>query len=323
MYRFVLLAVIALMLAAPVHAQFASNDPLTVTITPENPKPYDTVTVTPESTLVDLSAAKITVSVNGKVIENGGGVQSVPVTVAGPGQKTSITVSASVGGQTYTQQIALRPADVSLVLDPVSTTHPFYLGAALTAPQGRVRVIALADLRSSPGARLNPASLVYTWKWGDKVLADQSGIGRSQLDVTAPVRYRDAQITVTVTNVDSTIVAESSTVISPVDAVALIYRNDPLRGPDFDQAYSSSFSMTSQEEAFRGVAYYFGTPPSLAWSVNGQSASNDSEVTVRATGSGEGNATLSLAANTSDTGQSASRDLSIRFGAKSTNLFGF
>lgn len=312
-----------MLLAIPAHAQFASNDPLTVSVSPENPKPYDTVTVTPDSTLVNLSAAKLTVSVNGKVVESGGGVQSVPVTVAGPGERTSITVSASVGGQTYTKQVTLRPADVSLIVDPVSTTHPFYRGAALTAPQGRVRVIALADLRSSPGARINPSSLSYTWKWGDKVLADQSGIGRSILSVSAPVRYRDAQITVTVATVDSTIVAQSSTLVSPVDPLVRIYRNDPLMGPNFNRALTDGYSMSSQEEAFRGVAYFFGTVPSLSWSVNGQSASTDREVTVRATGSGEGNATLSLNAKSSDTGISASQGLSVHFGAKKTNIFGF
>jgi hypothetical protein len=165
--------------------------------------------------------------------------------------------------------------------------------------------------------------LVYTWKWGDKVLGDQSGIGRSVLDVVAPVRYRDAQITVTVTNADSTIVAESATVVSPADPVVLIYRSDALRGPDFDHALTTTYSMSDQEEAFRGVAYYFGTAPSLAWSVNGTSASNDREVTVRATGSGAGSASLSLSANNANTGQSASATLPINFGTKTTNIFGF
>jgi hypothetical protein len=324
MHRLVVALVLPLFLGAvPVHAQFASTDPLTVSVSPENPKPYDTVTVTPDSTLVDLAAARITVSVNGKVVVNGGGVQSVPITVGGPGERTSITVSASVGGQTYTKQVTLRPADVSLVLEPVSTTHPFYRGASLTAPQGRVRIIALADLRSSPGARINPSTLVYTWKWGDKVLADQSGIGRYILSVSAPVRYRDAQITVTVATVDSTVIAQSSTVVSPIDPVVRIYRNDPLMGPNFNRALSDGYSMTSQEEAFRGVAYYFGTLPSLSWAVNGQAASTDREVTVRATGSGEGNASLSLSASASATGQSASQALSVHFGAKKTNIFGF
>ncbi len=325
MYRKI--SFIALFLFAgilPAQAQFATNEPLTLSISPENPRPYETVTVTPSSTLINLAAARITVSANGKVIENGGGVQSVPVTVAGPGGTTAITVTATLGGKTYTQKITLRPADVSLIIEPVSTTHPFYLGAPLVSPTGRVRIVALPDLRTSTNVRLAPSSLVYTWKWGDRVLAEQSGIGRSSFSATAPVQYRDAQITCTVSSPDGTLVAEASTVISPVSATVRIYPVDALMGPDFNHALLGNFTMNVDEEAFRGVAYYFGTPPSFAWSVNGQAASSDQDVTVRTTGSGEGTASLSLAATNNDTKQDASSALSVHFGAKkSNNIFGF
>ncbi|MDB5195146.1 MAG: hypothetical protein JWO84_330 [Parcubacteria group bacterium] len=324
MYRVVFLAALfSLAGILPAHAQFASSDPLTVTVSPDTPRPYETVTVTPSSTLIDLSAAKITVSVNGRVVESGG-VQSVPVTVAGPGGTTSITVTAVASGQTYTQTITLHPADVALVVEPVSTTHPFYLGGALTAPVGVVRVIAIPDLRTSTNARLSSSALVYNWKWGDKVLTDQSGIGRSILTATAPVQYRDAQITCTVTSQDGSLVAQASTVISPASAIVRVYPVDPLRGPDFDHALPASFSMSTEEQAFRAVAYFFGSTPSLAWAVNGASASNDQDVTVRTTGTGQGTASLSLTASSADTSQSASSELSINFGAKkASNIFGF
>jgi ribosomal protein L31 len=325
MYRwFVIVTLLLGTGALPAHAQFASNDPLTVTVTPASPRPYETVTVTPDSTLIDLASAKITVSVNGTVIENGGGVQSVPVTVAEPGGITTITVTAVAAGQTYTQKITLRPADVALVIEPVSSTHPFYLGAALAAPQGRVRVIAIPDLRTSANVRLAASTLVYTWKWGDKVLADQSGIGRSIFTAIAPVQYRDAQITCTVTSPDGSLIAEASTVIAPVDPIVRIYPDDALMGPNFNHALSGGYSMSADEEAFRGIGYFFGTPPSLAWSVNGQSVSSDQDVTVRTTGSGQGDANLSFTATNSDTHQEASLSLPVHFGAKkATNIFGF
>lgn len=324
MYRQLALAAILFFVALPAHAQFATNEPLTVTVTPDTPRPYETVTVTPGSTLVNLAAARITVTVNGTVIENGGGVQGVPVTVAGAGGTTNITVTAVVGGQTYTKKLALRPADVALVVEPVSTTHPFYLGAALTAPVGRLRIIAIPDLRTAPNTRLAASSLVYTWKWGDKVLAEQSGIGRSTFSAIAPVQYRDAQITCTVTSADGSLIATASTVISPTNAVARMYPVDSLKGPDFDHAVTGTYVMSGDEAAFRGIAYFFGATPSLAWSVNGQSASTEQDVTVRTTGSGEGTASLSFAAKNTDTSQDASSALSVHFGAKkATNIFGF
>lgn len=322
--RVSLLVLLALMVCSiPVHAQSVGSEPLEVAVVPETPRPYQTITITPSSTLIDLNAATITVSVNGKVVVTGG-VQRVPITLGGPGELSTIVVKATVGGKSYTKTIALRPADVALVVEPVSTTHPFYLGASLVAPLGRVRVIALPDLRTGGGTRLSPSALIYTWKWGDQVLAEQSGIGRYLLDVKAPVRYRDADIRVTVTNAEQTLIAEAATVIAPVDPVVRIYPTDPLSGPNFDHALLGNYFMTGEEQAFRGVPYFFSAAPSLAWAVNSQAASGEGEVTVRTTGTGAGTANLSLTAMLAATRQSITARLPVSFGAKqSANIFGF
>lgn len=321
---YILLFSLVLGSAPLAYAQFGNVQVVSMTISPEYPRPYQTIVVTPDSTLIDMSSSIVKVSVNGKVVEQGSGVQNVPVTVGGPGEKTIISVSATTGGKTYTQSLTVRPSDVSLVIEPVSTTHPFYEGASLVASEGRVRVVAIPDLRTTAKTRIDPSSLVYTWKFGDQILQDQSGIGHSILNATAPVRYRDAQITVTVATSDSSIVAQASTLISPVDPILHFYKNDPLLGPLFDQALTDSYTMSSDEESFRGVAYYFGSTPALVWAVNGQASGADKDVTVRSTGAGSGVALLSLNAHDTSRNQSVAGSLRVLFGAKKgTNLFGF
>lgn len=325
MFRFFLVLLIALFAPhSSVHAQFSSTDPISITISPEYPRPYDVVTVTPESTLIDLSSATIKISLNGKVVMTGSGTQSVPVNVGGPGEKTTISVSATTGGKTYKKDLVIRPGDVSLVVEPVSTAHPFYLGALGLAPEGRVRVIAIADLRSSAGKRIDPATLVYTWRFGNQILQSESGIGKAVLTASAPQRYRDAQISVIVTTSDSSVVANAVTVLQPVDPVLRIYPSAPLFGVDFDHALSGTYSLSGAEESFRGVGYFFGATPTLAWAVNGQGSGGDKDVTVRTTGSGAGVASLSLSARLAQTHQTVTKALSVSFGDKtSTNLFGF
>jgi len=313
----------ALFGASVAHAQFGNVQVLSVSISPEYPRPYETITVTPDSSYIDMSSSVVTVSVNGVPVERGTGVQSVPVTVGGPGAKTVISVSAVTGGQTYTQAITVRPSDVALVVEPVSTTHPFYLGAPLVASEGRMRVIALADLRTSTNTRLNPNSLVYTWKFGDQILQDQSGIGRSILTAVAPVRYRDAQITLTVASPDSAEVAQASTLISPVDPVMLVYQSDPLLGPLFDNALTGSFAMNGSESSFKAVGYYFATLPTFNWTMNSTPQGSDADITVRSSGAGTGQATLGISANDVARLQSAENSLVVQFGSKSANLFGF
>ncbi|MES2994496.1 MAG: hypothetical protein V4681_00445 [Patescibacteria group bacterium] len=317
------LALIALLVPSALHAQFGGVEPLTVTISPEYPKPYQTIVVTPSSTLVDLSSSAVTVSANGTVVSRGSGTAPTNVTVGGPGSVTTITVSVTAEGRTYNKTLSVRPADVSLVIEPVTTTHPFYQGGAGVASEGLLRIIALPDLRSSAGTRLPASSLVYTWRLGDRVLQAESGIGKSYLSATAPVRFRDTRVTLTVTSADSAIVAQTSAVVSPIDPLVRIYRNDPLLGPLFDTALSGAITMGGDEQTFRAVPYYFPNGSALTWLVNNAESGSDKDVTLRATGSGGGVANLIARVKQAATFATAEQRLQVKFGEeRGLGIFG-
>jgi hypothetical protein len=315
---------LAVLVAVPAYAQsLPTDEPLTLSVSPSYPRPYQTVTITPNSTLIDLSASTVKVTVDGATVYEGSGTQPTNVRAGALGERTTVVVTAvDPAGKTYSRTQVLRPAEVSLMLEPESTGHPFYQGGGLVASEGRVRLIALADLRTAPGTRLPASSLVYTWRLGNRILTDSSGIGRSTLIATAPVRYRNADITVTVTSPDSALVGEAGTVISAVDPIARIYRNDPLLGPDFDTALSSQFSMQDTEATFRAIGYFFAVPPAFAWTVNGATNGTDKDITVRATGNGQGTAHLGMVATETATRRSAESRVTVDFGA-SEGGFGF
>lgn len=199
-------------------------DPLTVTVSPRYPRPYQTVTITPKSTVLDLSASSIVVTVDGKEVGRGSGSQSYSVQAGGPGARSTVRVSVTGGGTSAVDETIIRPTDVSLILDPISTSHAFYEGANLVAPEGRIRVVALADLRSAPGTRIPSANLTYTWKTSGRILQAESGVGKSTLIATAPVLFRDTDVSVTVSSADGTLVGEASVAISPTDPKLLLYK---------------------------------------------------------------------------------------------------
>lgn len=317
------LALLCVLVAPPARAQeLPGTDPLSLVITPQYPRPYQSFTVAPRSTLLDLSASTVRISVNGIRVYEGSGTQGVTARAGGLGERTVVTLSVTdPAGRTYTKEQVLRPAEVSLVVEPVSTAHPFYQGGPLVASEGAVRLVALADLRTAPGTRLPASGLVYTWRLGDRILTDASGIGRSTLSATAPVRYRNADVTVTVTSPDSALVGEARTVISAVDPIARIYRNDPLLGPNFDLALTDRFAMTDTEATFRAVGYFFAVPPALSWTVNGNANGTDRDLTVRATGSGQGSARLGVTALETATRRNAETAVTVDFGAD--DGFGF
>ncbi|HYE22921.1 MAG TPA: hypothetical protein VEA92_00520 [Candidatus Paceibacterota bacterium] len=323
MFR-VLLSVLflsALAGAIPAHAQVGAA-PITISISPQYPRPYQTIAITPRSTQLNLAASTVTVSVNGTVIEEGTGVLTAYTQVGAAGERSTIRVSVTSNGQTYTAETAVRPADVSLIVEPISTAHPFYKGGSLVASEGRVRLIAIPDIRTANGA-VAAENLVYTWRLGNQILESASGIGRSTLTATAPVRYRDANVSVTVSTQDSAVVAQATAAIAPVDPLVRIYRNDPLLGPIFDRAFSGTFAMNGEEDSFRMVPYYFAARPILSWTVNAVASGGDDDITVRATGSGRGSALLSATARHEENFQSADTSLSVRFGEdRALGIFG-
>ena len=259
--------------------EFGTTDSLTLVVSPQYPRPYQTVSVAPRSTLIDLTASTVRVSVDGANVYEGSGTQATNVRTGALGERTTVTVTVTdPAGKTHTETRVFRPAEVSLVLEPDSTSHPLYQGGGLVASEGRIRLMALADLRTAPGTRLPASSLVYTWRLGERILTDSSGVGRSTLIATAPVRYRSADISVTVTSPDSTLVAAASTRVYAVDPVARIYRNDPLLGTNFDIALSDRFAMPDTEATFRAVGYFFSVPPVFAWTVNGATSGTDKDI---------------------------------------------
>jgi ribosomal protein L31 len=309
----------------PAHAQTPGGaDSVTVNVSPAYPRPYQTVTITPSSTLIDLTASTVTITANGVVVAKGSGSAPAQIQAGGPGSHTNIVVKAVTGdGQTYTAQTTLQPADVSLIVEPISTTHPFYRGAALVASEGRLRVIAIPDLRTSGGAPISASNLVYTWKNGDQILEGSSGIGKSVLVANAPVRFRDADITVTVSTQDNSSVAQAVTTISPVDPIARIYQSDPLLGPLFNYALPQTVVMTDAEDTFRGIPYYFSGTPALSWAVNSTQSETGKDITVRSSGSGTGTAIVGLTAKQGSTDQIADTSMTVQFGAsKPLGIFG-
>lgn len=323
MKRAVLLMILLGLSAFPVHAQeLPGSDPLTLSVSPQYPRPYQSVSVAPRSTLIDLSASTVRITANGTQVYEGSGTQAATIRAGGLGERTTVVVTVTdPSGKVYTETWVLRPAEVSLILEPVSTAHPFYQGGGLVASEGRVRLVAIADLRSSAGTRLPAASLIYTWKLGNRILTDSSGIGRSTLIATAPVRYRNADITVTVTSPDNSLVGEARTVVSATDPIARIYRNDPLLGPNFDNALSNRFSMPDTEATFRAVGYFFSVPPAFSWTVNGSANGSDKDLTVRATGNGQGTARLGVTALETASRRNADATVTVDFGARTG--FGF
>jgi hypothetical protein len=292
-------AALALALCAPPLASaqdFTGVTPLTLSASPSYPRPYQTVVITPQSTVANLSSETFAWKVNGKAAGTTTGGASFGATLGAAGAPVTVSVSGTGGAGSLSASIALNPTDVSLVPEPSTTVHPLYPGSPLVASQSAVRLVALADLRTSAG-RIDPAKLVYDWRLDDQELQPQSGIGQSVLAVQAPMMYRSATITVTVSDQAGSVIGQDSYVLNPVTPIVRLYENDPLEGPLYDAALGGSYQMADAEASFIAVPYFFSAAPAISWTIGGQPSSQGPLVTVRSNGNGSGSAVLAASAS--------------------------
>jgi hypothetical protein len=309
---------------AQVNDAASGADPITLDVSPQYPAPYQTVTISPSSSVFDITDTTVTVTLNGKAFYKGTGGSTITVPMGGPGSTADVVVTFSGDGQSpASQELVFHPESVALVVEPVSGTHPFYEGSGLVTSEGRVRIVAIPDIRTSPTHAIDPSALTYTWSLGDQELDTDSGTGKDVLDATAPQQYRDADVSVVVTSPDGSEVAQADTTISPTDPIVRIYENDPLLGPLYDNALSGTVTLNGPEETYRGVPYYFSVTPPVIWNMNGVQSGTTDNITVRSTGNGQGSAVLDFSANDSDTSQSADSTISVNFGQQqSGGIFG-
>jgi hypothetical protein len=303
-----LLTSLSLFVPLAASAQFTGVTPLTLSVYPAYPHPNQTVTITPNSTIVNLSSLTLNWTVNGKSAGKSSGSAPLQAQTGGPGTKMKVSVTAG----SYSASLTISPSDVELVAEPQTTVHPLYEGGHLIGSQSPIRLIAMADVRDSAGTRIKPSSLVYNWRLGDQALQPQSGIGANTLGITGPVLYRDATIFVTVSGQDGTIYGEDSYALTPVAPTLRLYVNDPLQGPLYNMALGSSFVMPNVESSFIAVPYSFSAMPNIAWTIGGQPSSQGAFVTVRSTGSGAGNAVVAAHA-TNGTLESAGAQSAVSF----------
>lgn len=296
--------------------------PFTLSISPEHPAPYGRVSISTVSSFLDLANATMVVTASGKRVYEGS-VQPVAVTLGGAGSVARVEVAITASGTTYRETLSIQPQDVVLIIEPVSSAPPLYPGKPLTPLGGDVRVVAVANLRSAGGVALDPGTLSYAWTVEGARIANASGIGKSAILVASPMQYRARDVSVAVANRDGSLVSGDTISLSSWEPSVRIYENDPLLGIRFDRALGNSYRITVAESTLYAAPFSLPTTfgaPLLQWFLNGSPVQTGNSITLRPTGSGRGEASLSLTAASGGLA-TASANLSLSFGSEPNGSF--
>jgi hypothetical protein len=309
---------LALSLTLPLAASaqlFGASGAFSLTLSPQNPAPFGKVTLTPLSSQIDLPNSVMTVLVNGKQFYQGN-ARPTSLTLGAAGTLTAVKVLIVSNGKTYVQELGLRPQDVVLVAEPISSSPVLYRGKPKIPQEGTVRVVAVANMKGADGKTIEPSTLSYAWTVDATQIFKSSGIGKDTLLVASPLQYRARNVYLRIQSQDGSVVGSATLSIAPQDPTVRLYENDPLLGILFDRAITNTLNIASGEKSLFGAAFSFPTKngaPSLRWLLNGSAAQTGNSITLRPTGTGAGSASLSLIGSSGNI-TTASTNLSLTFG---------
>lgn len=282
----------------------AQTNELTLQVSPQSPRPNSTVTIQTLAVGMNIDSATFAWYINGKSFKKGKGMTSIeiPSGKAGVPVRVSVEISSPQMGL-VTERITFTPTDVSLMWESDGYTPPFYKGKALESYGSKFKVVAVPEFFTSAGKRIDPKTLIYTWKKNGKADPDQSGYGKDSYsgEQESFVRGED-EITVLVSTQSDDMSSSKSISLSPGIPDIVLYENNPLIGILYEQALPNRFNLLVEEMTIRAEPYDFSlakiTLPLInyEWAVNGvqnSNFSNKNEITVRKAGGG-GQSTIDL-----------------------------
>lgn len=331
----IVLAVLSFLLPLAAWAQ-AVPDPVQYVINPAVPGPNQKVTIEAQGIGAFLGDATVTWSQDGKVAQSGTGLRTYSFTTGALGTVTRIRVGIqSQSDGSFSKDFVFRPSVVNLVWEADTSVPPLYRSKALYSAGSPLKVAAFPTVIIN-GARVAASSLSYQWSRGDAPLPAQSGLGRSTLSFVGDQLQPEEDVFVDV-YFGGALVAQGSVAIPAAAPQVVLYERDSLRGMLYDLALPRGIALSAKELTVVAQPYYFSKPSlaagslQYAWTLDGQDITGPDSargiLTLRQTGSGAGQATLSatLQNNAADQlVQSAQTMLSILFrqGSGRSSFFG-
>lgn len=285
MMRSVIRIAVVALLAAPIAvpaqmSQISTYDTraLTLALTPENPGPGQTVTLSVQSYVMDLDRSLITWKANGKTFAEGEGLTQASIATGAIGTVTELVVEAiDDEGILGRAEARLAPSEIELLWTADSYAPPFFKGRRLAGTQATLTMYAAT--RFTNGTTPIPESnIIYTWYRDSSMIANVSGRGKSRVTLQGPARGTET-ISVVAETVDRSRRAEAQTAITAHDSKLVLYENHSLFGVLYHRAVVGDVNTIERELKITAVPYFARTPiPSALsydWNVNGMRIASD------------------------------------------------
>lgn len=274
---------------------------VSVETNPNNPGPYQDVTVTLSSYATDLNKAIITWQTKSGMVLSGIGKTSYTFKTDGPDTINIITVNIQPAGlmTTITKRISIIPTEVEIIWESISGyTPPFYKGKALPVGGSLIRAVAIPNTKTIGSGS---GSIAYTWKNSGETNLDASGYNRNSYVFKNSLFEEQSEITVVSSSVAGNFGAESTIKIPMYQPKLIFYEKSPTEGTLYNKALDKETILTEDEMTLVAEPYYTSFLNKennfiFNWKINSENIptpAKKNELTVRPTSRG-GYATINL-----------------------------
>jgi hypothetical protein len=274
---------------------------ISVEIMPENPEPYQNVTIKIYSYSTDLNKAMIEWRSGSNMILSGFGKTSYSYKAEGANTTTAFEVMITPVGSVnkIIKQIVVSPSEVEIMWESVDGyTPPFYKGKSLPVSGSTIRAVAIPNTNTIKAGK---GSITYTWKDGDKTSLASSGYNKDAHVFKNSMFDEESEITVVASSLRGDYEATKSISVPIYKPKIIFYKRSLTEGILYNNALNKEISMAEDEMTIVSEPYFLSTMGNenaftYNWKINGgaiETPSKKTELTIRPTSRG-GYATINI-----------------------------
>lgn len=261
---------------------------------PNNPRPYEEVTIKISSFATDLDRAIIVWEGPSGTVLSGIGKTSYSFTASGPNTTSifNITIKPVGSMNTIEKRIIVSPSEIELLWESVDGyTPPFYKGKSFSSKEGFIKAVAIPNTNT---IKSGSGSISYSWKNNESAVQNASGYNKNSYTFKTDLFDNKNTITVTASSVNDNYSAENSLDIESYSPKIIFYKRSPTEGVLYNKALNSKSSFTEDEMTVVAAPYFLALKGSennfiYNWSINGDkinTPSKKTELTIRPTSRG-------------------------------------
>lgn len=270
----------------PAEAQIVDNmmgSDLFLEPTTAYPKPNSYVEVSLNDYAYSRTVSEINWYVNGIEMSEAKNQRKVIVLMGEIGEPQEVVAKIVAGNINDSASITLRPVFTDIVLEAETRAPGFYLGRTLPSNSSAISASVIVD-----GVDAKPEDLLYNWSVNDKPIENGVVRGKNKIGFFAPEYGSRFLISVTVSDLNGTVVAKRIIQAPIIEPEVLFYETSALYGLKpiaLKKALFSGETVTVQAEPFNLAISTFNRPDYLTWTINDDEttnpASNPYEITLQ------------------------------------------